>query len=148
VLDVAPFLAPPFLAAPFLDFLVAGCFEVPASPFFFLHDSNIIRTLCKANAREKWTARTSTHFDFPANEGGNSTPSSVGGSKHPFSICPNCKHLLHWYCPLFPGSPLALILFTLGLPAALSSFGPENLALDQIFCVLIANKELLPDSFQ
>jgi len=57
VLAVAPFLAPPFLAPPFLDFLVAGCFEVPASPFLFLHDSNIIRTLCKANAREKMDSK-------------------------------------------------------------------------------------------
>ena len=53
MLAAAPFLAPPFLAPPFLDFLVAGCFEVPTSPFLFLHDSNVIKTLCKANAREK-----------------------------------------------------------------------------------------------
>jgi len=52
VLAVAPFLAPPFL-----DFLVAGCFEVPASPFLFLHDTNIIGTLCKANAREKMDSK-------------------------------------------------------------------------------------------
>ena len=49
--------AAPVLAPPFLDFLVAGCFEVPASPFLFLHDSNIIRTLCKANAREKMDSK-------------------------------------------------------------------------------------------
>ena len=96
VLATASFLAPPFLAPPFLDFLEAGCFEVPASPFLFLHNSNVIKSLCKANARgKKGPARTLTHFDLAANEGGNSAPSSVSGSKHPFSICPNCKHLLH-----------------------------------------------------
>ena len=97
MLAAAPFLAAPFLTPPFLDFLEAGCFEVPASPFLFLHNSNVIKSLCKANARgKKGPARTLTHFDLAANEGGNSAPSSVSGSKHPFSICPNWKHLLHW----------------------------------------------------
>ena len=76
MLAAAPFLAAPFLAPPFLDFLEAGCFEVLVYPFLFLYDSNIIKTLCKANAREKkGTERTSTHFDLAANEGGNSTAS-------------------------------------------------------------------------
>jgi hypothetical protein len=38
---------------------------------------------------KKGATGISTHFDLAANEGGNSAQSSVGGSKHPFSICPN-----------------------------------------------------------
>ena len=53
MLAAAPFLAAPFLAPTFLDFLEAGCFEVPASAFLFLHNSNVIKSLCKANARGK-----------------------------------------------------------------------------------------------
>jgi hypothetical protein len=102
------------VAAPFLDFLEACCFEVPASPFFFLHITAML-SYCYVRQMQwkkgtsmlsnyyvrqmqwkKGTSRFSTHFDLAANEGSNLAPSSVGGSVHPFSICPNWKHLLHW----------------------------------------------------
>jgi hypothetical protein len=40
--EVDVFAAPPFLAPPFLDFLEAGGFEVPASPFLFLHITTML----------------------------------------------------------------------------------------------------------
>jgi len=62
-------------------------------------------------------------FPFFGWGGGSSCSNSAWVALQPFSICPNWKHLLHWYGHLFPDSPLAFILFFLGLLAALCSDG-------------------------
>ena len=72
----------------FLDFLeVFLDVEVLASPFLFLHSNNLVKPLC--SHRDFIVTKlkgVSAYLDLAGSEGGNSAPSSVGGSRHPFSI--------------------------------------------------------------